>query len=216
MKGLLIKDILNLRINLLLCGALLLLYSCLNAFSEFQYSIINYFILICSTFLITSFYLDESSKWNAFALAMPVSRKELVLSKFLLKWILHMVGFVFALIPAAIVRIFQGTLFSAVFMQEIFFIIIIVLVYNIILSASILILFKFRYAVARTISLIAACCTMGIIIGFQQAEPFSWEINSALQHHGLLMVCVGFVVSLLMEGAFYFFTLRSVQKQNFS
>ncbi len=84
MKGLLIKDILNLRKNFkatLLILALFSLYAYGASNPSYMISMVT---LILSMMSITSMAYDDMTKWDRYALAMPISRKNIVASKYIL------------------------------------------------------------------------------------------------------------------------------------
>lgn len=92
MKGLLQKDI----YNLLQQGK-----SMLYVFFSFTIVFIpqgktNFFVpmwvMVCTMLVITAMSLDSAAKWNIYALTMPVTRKELVKSKYILAVLLALFG----------------------------------------------------------------------------------------------------------------------------
>ncbi|MDE6724590.1 MAG: ABC-2 transporter permease, partial [Ruminiclostridium sp.] len=91
MKGLILKDIYNVRIQILLGMVLLVLMYVLIWLSKFynkealgligvlDYSLINYLtITVCSTFLLNTLSDDIKSGWAKMQLTMPVSDKEII------------------------------------------------------------------------------------------------------------------------------------------
>ncbi len=92
MKGLMIKDILNLRKNfkttLLVIG-----FFAIYAYSSNNPSyMITMVTLILSMMPLTSMAYDDMSKWDRYALAMPISKKDIVLSKYILSILLSLVS----------------------------------------------------------------------------------------------------------------------------
>lgn len=92
MKGLMIKDILNLRknfkITLLVIG-----FFAIYAYSSNNPSyMITMVTLILSMMPLTSMAYDDMSKWDRYALAMPISKKDIVLSKYILSILLSLVS----------------------------------------------------------------------------------------------------------------------------
>lgn len=100
MKGLIIKDILNLRksfkTTLLMVGF----------FTIFAYGtnnpsyIISMVVLILTMMSITSMAYDDMAKWDRYALAMPISRKDIVMSKYILSILLSIVSIIISFIIA--------------------------------------------------------------------------------------------------------------------
>ena len=90
MKGLLIKDFLTLRSQGRLYLILMVFYF-LFGISTKNLSMMGAFLVLISTMLpITCLSYDESCKWDRFALTMPVSRLQMVLSKYLVGLILNL------------------------------------------------------------------------------------------------------------------------------
>lgn len=91
MKGLILKDIYNVRMQILLGMVLLVLMYVVTWLSKFcnkealgligvlDYGLINYLtITICSTFLLNTLSDDIKSGWAKIQLTMPVSDKEII------------------------------------------------------------------------------------------------------------------------------------------
>jgi hypothetical protein len=89
-KGLLIKDLLVLRktgrIFLMLIG----LYLVMSIFMHTDMG--PMMVFICGMLSISTFAYDEQAKWDGYALTMPVSKRDLVLSKYVVAIILCFVG----------------------------------------------------------------------------------------------------------------------------
>lgn len=92
MKGLIIKDLLNLKkYSKSVVGIFLFLtvYSIMLKDTLFLTVMIPlYFTMM----IITSFTCDDMTKWDSYALSMPITRKEMVSSKYLLALILQVIG----------------------------------------------------------------------------------------------------------------------------
>ena len=97
MKGLIIKDFLNLRNNIKTMLITILIY--LLFFISYDPSFLSgLLIMIFCLQSLSTFSYDEYANWDVFALSLPISRKELVLSKYI----------VFAIFPIA------GTILSEI------------------------------------------------------------------------------------------------------
>lgn len=98
MKGLLIKDLLGLkgfgRISILLIAA----YGVI-AFATGNVGMLSSILLVfCAMLPMTATALDEQSKWNAYAQCMPVDRRQIVLSKYILAVIVAIGALVLSLL----------------------------------------------------------------------------------------------------------------------
>jgi ABC-2 type transport system permease protein len=93
MIGLILKDLLNLkrqaRILTLLIGVFFVT-SVVNKSGESLGSVVS---ILAATLPITALAYDERSGWDKYALTMPLSRRDLVTSKYLLGILLSFIGF---------------------------------------------------------------------------------------------------------------------------
>jgi len=105
MKGLILKDFINLKKQSKAIGVLVVFYLLL-AIATKNISMFGAIILILFAMMpITALSYDERANWDKYGLTMPVSRAEMVLSKYILGLILSL----FALILNFIVQILMGT-----------------------------------------------------------------------------------------------------------
>lgn len=94
MIGLFIKDLLNLKSQLRVILLLLGVYS-LFAISSDNSAMLGGIIAIMGVMIpITALGYDEKAKWDKYALSMPLSRTDLILSKYLLGIAFSVVGFI--------------------------------------------------------------------------------------------------------------------------
>jgi len=98
MKGLILKDLLNLRkqarIILLFVG----FYFVLGIINQNGDSFGGVVALLFAMLSVTAMAYDERAGWDKYALTMPVSRRDLVVSKYLLGVLLSSAGFLLNLI----------------------------------------------------------------------------------------------------------------------
>lgn len=111
MKGLIMKDIMNLRQY---GKQLILIYVFYIACSIMGMWDMSFFVALAimiggSSFLSTLTY-DDMAKWNIYALTMPVTRKDLVDSKFALLIGSMLVNTVLSLTMASVFQMIQGKL----------------------------------------------------------------------------------------------------------
>lgn len=109
MKGLIIKDLINLKKQSKIIGALAIFYLLISITSK-NNSMFGAMILLLFTMMpITAISYDEKANWDKYGLTMPVSRIDMVLSKYILGLILS----VFAVILNFIAQILMGTEMNA-------------------------------------------------------------------------------------------------------
>lgn len=96
MKGLLIKDIYNLKQQVkiyLLLIAVWMVMGFANNDSTFSSGVMMIFSLLIP---ITTIAYDEKANWDKYALTMPVTKIDLVLSKYLLSFFCAVISFVYS------------------------------------------------------------------------------------------------------------------------
>lgn len=98
MKSLILKDIFNIVHN---AKSMLLMLVCFMFLLIPQGGPESYIVvscLLCAMMIITTFSFDENSKWMKFAMILPLSKKDYVLSKFIVLLIFSLFGAVFGLL----------------------------------------------------------------------------------------------------------------------
>lgn len=92
MLGLITKDLLCLKKSGLKMLVILMIYAVIFS-SSGGFSFLSAMIIVISTMMIlNTFAYDELSKWDYYALSLPVSKKQIVLSKYLLTVLLDLFG----------------------------------------------------------------------------------------------------------------------------
>ena len=83
MKSLILKDLYNIGHNMksMLLVLVVLAVGLISSAGTESYVVASG--IICGTMVITTFSFDNMSKWSRYAMIMPVSRKDLVASKFI-------------------------------------------------------------------------------------------------------------------------------------
>lgn len=92
MKDLIIKDILNLKRQAKLVLVFAVLYGVMSFYMEDASFVSGIIIFMCAMFSVSSFAYDDMAKWDKYALSMPLSRKDIVMSKYILIFILALAG----------------------------------------------------------------------------------------------------------------------------
>lgn len=87
MIGLLWKDILNLKQQWVIYGILVVFWSIISVTTESGTSLFACIAVLAALTPISAAAYDERTKWNMYALTTPVSRCDLVLSKYVLGWL---------------------------------------------------------------------------------------------------------------------------------
>jgi ABC-2 type transport system permease protein len=108
LKGLIIKDLLNLKKGIGTILYLIIIYSFFTYTTGNSGMIIGIIAFLMTSFTITSMSYDDMAKWDSYALAMPISRKNIVLSKYLLSLLLGIIGTILATICAFAIVYIKG------------------------------------------------------------------------------------------------------------
>lgn len=166
MKSLVLKDIFNIWHNIKTLGFVLALLLITFIPQGNLESYIIFVCVLCSTMIITTFNFDEHSSWVKYAMIMPLSKKDYVISKFVTLLIFGAAGMtasiLFGIIGSLIFNNFAGfgpvaatSLFSTAFTG--------LMIAIAVGSTSILLLFRFGAARARIMSIIAIAFPFSII-----------------------------------------------------
>ncbi len=99
MRGLLLKDFYIAKSNIIILGISLIVIGLGLSFLMESSSILVLSPAIFTTAVFISITADASSKWNKFAVTMPVSRQQIISGKYSMFIILTLVGIIIGLIP---------------------------------------------------------------------------------------------------------------------
>ena len=165
MKSLILKDLYNIGHNAKSMLFMLLIFAIYFVPNSWAESYIFLSGILCSMMIITTFSFDDSSKWIKYAMVMPVSKKDLVASKFIVLLIFNSIGAVVGLLIGLIGSVIVGktdyantnailTLIGSIFGS--------VVVAEVFGSVSIPLLFKFGAEKARILSFVAILVPIGI------------------------------------------------------
>ncbi|ACL20308.1 ABC-2 transporter permease [Desulfitobacterium hafniense] len=108
MKGLIIKDIFALRQQGKILLALLVFYAVYSVVFQNLSMLAGMIVLLCVMLPVTTMAYDEKSKWDKYALSMPIPRKTIVLSKYLFAIIAEFLAVIIIGILGGIIVFFTG------------------------------------------------------------------------------------------------------------
>ncbi len=108
MKGLIIKDMINLKKQVGMYFLFIIFYSLITISTGDVSSVFGILAIFAAVLPLTAMGYDEKAKWDKYALSMPISRNEIVISKYILGSIFLMVAFLIM----AIISIIDGSAFS--------------------------------------------------------------------------------------------------------
>lgn len=168
MKSLILKDLYNIYHNMKSLALMLVLFLFILIPTSGIEAYIPFACLICSTMIITTFSFDDLSKWTKYAMIMPISKKEYVLSKYIVSFIFSCFGAVSGFILAMIGG-FVAQKVKITKLEDIIFYfamtgigLLVTLLFN---GLSILLLFKYGAEKARILTLVAYVIPIGILFG---------------------------------------------------
>lgn len=113
MLGLIKKDLLLLKTNTKVFIFVILFYILFGVTSDFEPSVITAMLtLVMSMMVLSTMQWDEQTKWNSYVLTTPVSRKMLVISKYLLSLITITIGTITGFVCSIIVTLIKKLVFD--------------------------------------------------------------------------------------------------------
>lgn len=214
MKGLLLKDFYTIwkggRIFLILY-VFMAAVSGVNIQNGWSY--MGFWLVMMDSQTSSTFSYDHSCNWNRFALTMPVTRKDVVRSKFLLQLLIVCGSTLAYLVLAAIVSLVLRTFEVKAFCNMLFAAWLVLWVVLLMGSVSTLLLFRFPPEYARLISIliyvIPACAFMGAGSVFMQEMTDNLATLPAEFSAMLLPAAIAMpVLSLVVSGLCYVFSCR--------
>lgn len=102
MKSLILKDLYNISHNAKSMLFMLIVFACIFIPASNTEGYIFACAILCSMMVVTTFAFDDNSKWNRYAMIMPVSKKDLVAAKFVILTLFCGVGSLFGLTVSAV------------------------------------------------------------------------------------------------------------------
>ncbi len=199
MRGLILKDLYNLRKY----GKTLLLISALYIMLTFMMDDSSMFggmiVLLFAITSVTSFAYDSQSGWDTYVLSIPVSRKEVVLSKYVLSALLALMGGVLSLLMGWLHGVFNHV---SNFSEMLLISYSLFAVALVLLSILLPLVYKFGVERSRVIILAVIAIPSAAIMVLVQTGPMP-ELSEQTFHQVLLLspvviiVCgiVSFVIS---------------------
>ncbi|WP_303868901.1 ABC-2 transporter permease [Acetobacterium wieringae] len=164
MKGLILKDLLNLKSTFKMLGVMMVFFAVVflpqgNGF------IFGMIILMFAMMVVTTISYDDLAKWDAYALTMPVTRKEMVLSKYLVMVILNTLGAVLSLAVGIVGSIIMGKSFDLEILAIVGVIYLVALIFG---SVIIPLIYKFGTEKARLLLVLCALIPTALILLVEQ------------------------------------------------
>ena len=201
MEGLILKDLLNLRSTFKMLGAMIVFFAVafLREGNSFVFGII---ILMFAMMVVTTISYDDLAKWDAYALTMPVTRAEMVLSKYLVMALLNTLGAVLSLIVGVAGSIIMRKSFDLEILTIIGLIYLIAFIFG---SVIIPLIYKFGTEKARLMLFLCALLPTALILLVEQLDVPLPTTGNPWIYLILLVACsvIGVILSYLISLKIY-------------
>ncbi|MBY2073529.1 ABC-2 transporter permease [Clostridioides difficile] len=111
MKGIILKDLLNLKGNIKFILLFIIMFGFMSSLGDGNVNnFIGVIIVLCTTMIVSTFSYDDLNKWDSYVLTMPINRNDIVLSKYLTMLIFSFIGVLVSLIVSVTIGYFKNTL----------------------------------------------------------------------------------------------------------
>lgn len=206
MKGLILKDLLNLKSSFKMLGVMILFFA-VAFLSQRNGVVFGIIIMMFAMMVVTTISCDDLAKWDAYALTMPVTRKEIVLSKYLVMALLNTLGAVLSVIVGIVGSFFIKQSFD----QEILVIVGLVYLIAFIFGSLIIpLIYKFGTEKARLMLFLCALLPTALMLLLEQLNvPLPTTGNPWIY----LFLLIGFAVAGVVLS--YLISLKIYHKKEF-
>lgn len=170
MNALVLKDLLNLRNSMKTIVIMMIIFGII--FIPTGNVITLYFLLMIFGAMLpsTSISYDDMAKWDKFALTMPLKKKDIVRSKFILMIVLTVISLAIAVLATAIIYAFNPSLLTSVNINPLSMLAVIFALGPLYGSLALPILYKFGSEKARYVMIfimvLAGAAVLGIFMIF--------------------------------------------------
>lgn len=207
MKGLILKDFLNFKNQqgktfLILIAVYFLMALQMHSSSFFA----ALWVMLGATLPISSIAYDEKAKWEKYALTMPISRKELVTSKYALSFLFIIAG---NLISMPVIYIIDGC-----FGMENLLIFLILVAIGVIFN-SIMLPFVFKFGSENSRIIMILVVAIPFLIGYI-LQKMNVNVVSFLDAHEKIIGITGGVGAVLICLISYFLSVWIMERKEIS
>lgn len=213
MKSLILKDLFNIGHNAKSMLFILVVFAvALIPFSGVE-GYIFVCAILCSMMIVTTFSFDDNSKWTRYAMIMPVSKKELVVGKFVVLAIFCAVGSLFGLVIGSIGGFAMRKItFDFAGIGELLFLALAAWAISLIFgSMSIPLVFKFGAEKGRVLLLVSFLIPAGICFGiYQLLAMLGVELTDQLV---FILLCCSPILALAWCYVMYQISYRIFSRQ---
>ena len=167
MKSLILKDLYNIGHNTKSMLFILLVFAVAFIPTSGVGAYIFICGILCSMMIVTTFSFDDNSKWARYAMIMPISKRDLVIGKFIVLAIFCAIGSVFGLAVGLVGGGIAGkiTFSPAAIVELLFLTLAATVIFLIFGSMSIPLVFKFGAEKGRVLLLVSFLIPAAICFG---------------------------------------------------
>ena len=211
MKGLLLKDLFNLRRIMkqyFFVAALMFVWS---VFLKNQMLFSMIMIMYSMMMLLTTMSFDESSQFNKYALTMPVTRRELAGEKYILMLLLMLAGVAVGFVGGGILSLFSKGGVSWLSAENLVSIAAVSGVYVLGFSVLLPMLFKYGVEKSRLLLAIIYLLVFGVLYGTASFIRQKGLVISENQIVVLAVLCIAFCFAVFAVS--WFVSVRIMEKK---
>ncbi|HCQ5613891.1 TPA: ABC-2 transporter permease [Clostridioides difficile] len=207
MKGLILKDLLNLKGNIKFILLFIIMFGFMSSLGDGNVNnFIGVIIVLCTTMIVSTFSYDDLNKWDSYVLTMPINRNDIVLSKYLTMLIFSFIGVLVSLIVSVTIGYFKNTLI----LNETLLINALILSISVCFGSLILpLIYKFGIERARLLMILCFLVPTLALLVFKSileniSSPISIEIILNILVYSLPFVAILlFVISYFISSKIY-------------
>ncbi|HBC31969.1 MAG TPA: ABC-2 transporter permease [Clostridiales bacterium] len=198
MTGLILKDLINLKKQARVYLILVLFYLVLGIANESSDMFSTMMIVVSAIIPITAMSYDERSKWDRYALTMPLSRKSMVASKYIL-------GLIFLVASFILSMLFNSFFSNISLMENVMTCLATLSIGMVIMSVIFPLIFKFGVEKGRIFMMIVLFAPTALILLLSKLEismPDEETIKSLL-YLSPIVAAVIFIASIYISMSIY-------------
>ncbi|MGO0905463.1 ABC-2 transporter permease [Clostridioides difficile] len=211
MKGLILKDLLNLKSNMKVMILFMILFGYMSSIGDGNNSsFVSVIIVLCTTMIVSTFSYDDLNKWDSYVLTMPIKRNTIVLSKYLTMLIFSLMGVIFSLIISIINGYFKNTLI----LSETLIITGLILSISVCFASLILpLIYKFGTEKARLLMIASFLIPTAALLGLKNLlERFNSNVSIEIILN-TLVYCLPFIAILFFVISYFISTKIYCKKE---
>lgn len=214
MKSLILKDLYNIVHNAKSMLLVLLFLAVVFISTSKAESYVFLAAVLCSVMIVTTFSFDANCNWNRYAMIMPVSKKDLVKSKFIVLLIFNIFGSIFGPIVGTIGGLITNKInFTAeTLLMQMFMAVIALVIAEIFGSMAIPLVFKFGAEKARMLLLVSFVLPTAICVGvFYLLKLMGIEITEQFM---FVLLCCSPLIAVIWNLIMYKISLNIFEKKD--